>query len=114
MGIPMDRAFVAPHVTQLVHNAEASIEAALQDCMKLHAGLVQARLDLNLSAPAAQPAIASVLETISALGAGQAAMTSGHLKLDVLKKRLGLRTTGTGVWKEGAAADEDRTVAKSA
>ena len=109
----MDRAFVAPHVTQLVHAAEASIETALQDLMNLHAGLVQARMDLNVSAVALEPAMSDVLAAIAALGAGQAAVTSGHSKLDRLRKVLGLRTTGSGAWK-GESREEDRTVAKTA
>jgi hypothetical protein len=109
----MDRAFVAPHVTQLVHNAEASIEAAMQEVMKLHAGLVQARADLGISAVALEPAMSDVLAAITGLGAGQAALTAGHSKLDRVRKALGLRTTGSGVWK-GESKEEERTLAKSA
>jgi len=109
----MDVAFYPAHLAAKFHAAEAAKEASMRADAELMAALMSARSELKVSAPAAQRVIGAVVESIAQTGKAQEALCQAHTSAEALGRKMGLRTTMTGVWKEltGVLVDSDRPVA---
>lgn len=109
----MDVAFYPPQLAAKFHAAEAAKEASLLADQALLEALIQARSDLKVGAPASQRVIGPVIESIAQTGKALEALCQGHVSGEALGRKMGLKTTMTGVWKEktGRVVESDRPVA---
>jgi hypothetical protein len=83
-------------VTEVLHAAEAAIDAALNKTAVLAAAIPVARADANLSALYCQEALERVSESIAAIAKARRGIVEAHKELAVVKVQIGLGAVALG------------------
>lgn len=99
-----DKVLVGKAVADKLHATELSIDQALCDAAKLMNEMVSARMELKLGAVVGDGAVAQLAEATRALSQARQAVVLAHTELDVVRKKLGIRTAYYGDWLDKEAA----------
>ena len=87
----MEKALVAKGVADKLWATEASLDRAMIDGSALLSGVIEARLELNLSSTVGDAAIAKVTAALAELASARTALADAHKELDAVRGRVGIR-----------------------
>jgi hypothetical protein len=93
----MEKALVGQRVANRLFATEKAVDSAMTETAALMTSLVEARIDLGLSAVVADDATGKLAQAIGALAEARRAVVSAHGDLADLKLRVGIRTKLVGV-----------------
>ena len=94
----MDKAFVAQGVARKLWATENSVDQAMAEASQLLAAMVEARMELKVSAVTGDVAYGKVAEAIATLAQARSALVEAHGALEETKLRVGVRTKMAGQW----------------
>lgn len=93
----MDKALVAQTVANKLLASENAVDTAIVEATTLLSGLIQARLELRVSATVGDKVVGDVSAAIAALTTARHSLVEAHNEVAQTKLRLGIRTKLFGV-----------------
>jgi hypothetical protein len=93
----MEKALVAQGVANRLFATEKAVDAAMAQTAQLMTSLIDARVELGLSAVVGDAATGKLAQAIATLAEARRAVVSAHGDLADLKLRVGIRTKLVGV-----------------
>jgi hypothetical protein len=105
-----DKALRAKVVADKLHATELSIDQAMNDAAKLVSEMVSARTELKLGAVIGDEALGRVTEAMRALSEARHAMVAAHGELEVVGRKIGVRTRANQDWIKDSTSAHDTSL----